>query len=363
MTAHLPITETLFCDRTFHALKSDVARKHVCDEISKILEMPWGTLVSSSTRARVTCHESLGVLQKHPYLACTETFGIKYMMYICRHEFINTCYFIEMRMKHDQAQPHIVIAHMGLGGDLYDGTVCVGEMLRLSDGKWIFLMEDVLVCGGYVQISQDLQNRLVMLGRAMTCDYTPDVLDPCLLQIKRYFSYNEMSKLLEEFIPSLPYGIKGITLRGVSWKQPTFSCPLDVNQQATERVRVIGSVPPGSRGRGGMRGRGRGRGQIGRKFDGRFVAVDRDMPCVERLLCVQQSLQPDIYELFESNAHDAVRVGVAAIQTLEKSKQMRSLFEDKGARWRVLMMCRYDPARGKWEPLDEAPIVKRGVNI
>jgi hypothetical protein len=61
---------------------------------------------------------------------------------------------------------------------------------------------------------------------------------------------------------------------------------------------------------------------------------------------------PDIYDMYETTSPHAPAVGMASVQTLENSRRLRRRFgESKGRR--VLVRCRYDPARNKWEPLAE----------
>ncbi len=87
-----------------------------------------------------------------------------------------------------------------------------------------------------------------------------------------------------------------------------------------------------------------------RPFDGRLVHLAPcAVPAVERMLYLEPSAAlPDIYDVYEAPGPHARPIGVASVQTLESSRRMRELFAEKQ---RLLLRCRYDPARRKWEPL------------
>ena len=61
------------------------------------------------------------------------------------------------------------------------------------------------------------------------------------------------------------------------------------------------------------------------------------------------AVQPDIYELYDS-AKGFNMVGVAGVQTLQKSRELRDLVSRQAPGCRVLMQCSYHPGIGKWVP-------------
>jgi hypothetical protein len=71
---------------------------------------------------------------------------------------------------------------------------------------------------------------------------------------------------------------------------------------------------------------------------------------VKRLLFMQRSAQPDIYNLYDSLT-SAEPFAIAGIQTLQRSKDMRKLFDEKANTYRILMECEYEANLMKWVPV------------
>lgn len=132
-------------------------------------------------------------LQKHPHLACMRSHGTAMYMFLLSHENMNVCVFIEKHVSPNHELPRMVSAPFQMHWSLFlnGGTLLDGEMAKSSEGRSVFLVNDVMCLCGQSTFHDPLPSRLQSLQDCLTRFYKPSIVDTCTIEVKKYVAAND----------------------------------------------------------------------------------------------------------------------------------------------------------------------------
>lgn len=327
----MQLRDILLCDRPAKAVRAEVHRKDIADSAVRLCGLDASVLFTTRTRPLVPATEE--ILRTRPHLACEHTRGARRLLYLCKHEFTNTSWLIDRYIARNQQQPAIAWVHCAFEESLYKGTVLAGELIHDASGAWSLVLDDVYCVAGQSLVRENFKGRLHVLNDIVARGHQADRVAPFSLAVKAYVDYSGIEDLRRT--------AESIAFRSLHGHH----CDI-----VTDAHGPVQQTPPSAPYAG--RDRREQRRRNDRVFDAGLVRACKDD--VQRLLYVQRSLLPDIYDLFEFQ-HAGASLAQAGVQTLARSRELRSLFEDKSHTTRVLMMCEYDTETRKWTPLRIAP--------
>jgi hypothetical protein len=155
------------------------------------------------------------------HIVSTNTKGNRYFLYFRRDEFDkNMCIFIDRKICRGYTQPRIIYTNFRMDNKVFNGTLFQGELVKMPNNKWIFMMNDMLASCGRRLINKNKMVRLKSMYELLRHCYTSDsILDVCDLQVKRFFTYKELPKLLQT-IKKLPYQVNGLVFNSLRAGKP-----------------------------------------------------------------------------------------------------------------------------------------------
>jgi hypothetical protein len=302
-----------------------------------------------------------------------------------KYNFKNYCVFIDKKIQQGYYYPRMIICNFHFSDSLFDDTVIEGEMVKTSSGRWLFVMNDLLVVKGTYLNESNVIKRLNILYEVMENDFTIDDMDICRFSVKKYFKYHEYDDLINNHIPKLPYTCRGIYFKPLFLRfkdilvnfddsvvkkverkkyKNTSNFLLNDPQQDPEEAQAreaprpshLPQKPPEAP-------RPHHLPQKPPEAPTR-EAPTREAPMREapqqtresfdlsqkiRPFNIRKTSNPDIYEIFELNNN--TMAGVACIPTMKVSKYMRNIFENKNVVDKVEIRCEYSEKFKKWIPL------------
>ena len=160
-------------------------------------------------RAAILNDRSLKFLN-NPHLVSVKTTGTNYFLLLTKIDNVNQAFFIDRKIKQGYTQPRIILVKYGFADDVFEDTVIDGELVKNADNDWVFLISDMPVyCGKKTE--KLITKKLPIIDDMLKNKYRPDeFIDICPLQIKKYFSYKDVAKMLTIFIPNLGYSVRGL---------------------------------------------------------------------------------------------------------------------------------------------------------
>lgn len=315
------VGEISFCDKVGYNIKSEDAKKYILDR----LERKYGIKIIHKHYEKFSEDRSLSILKNNPHLVCVRSNGNPYFLYLMKYNFIQYAVFIDKKVQQGYYLPRMIVVHMSFDDNMFDDTVLEGEMVKSNDGKWYFLINDMMACAG--KHLQDINHprRINMLYETLENHYRHEEFDLFRLGVKTFFRYTELQNMLQTHIPSLPYTCRGIYFKPLYLKFKDILVNFDDNLiKKVERVKykditkqafllasevTVPSVASSS---------------------GSSTPSMQEHPVVHegsRLLNVRKTSVPDVYELYEVHAPGTM-LGIASVPTLKISKKMRELTKD-----------------------------------
>ena len=311
------IGEISFCDNTAFNIKSDDLKKQIME-----------TIESKYNLRIITKHfdkfdpKYMNNINSNPHLICVRSNGNPYFLYLTKIDFVNYCIFIDKKIQQGYFYPRMIVTHLHFEDELFLDTIFDGEMIKQINGKWIFMVNDLIVNKGSYLTNINLVKRLNILYVLLKNEYRQDDTDVCIIRVKKYFKYDEIETMIKQHIPALKYTCRGIYLK------PLFLRFRDilVNFDDTLITKVQRT-----------------------KFMKNFLLMDDLQPQQQqRKLYARKTSNPDVYDLFEQ---DNTFVDIACVPTLKLSKYMRNVFIGKNIIDKVELTFEFSERFKKWVPI------------
>ena len=194
-----------FCDKNALNLVNKEAKELIINE-----KLGSYDIKVTHKYANIINTRSLRFLSLQPHLISIKTIGANYFLFLTRINELNTCIFIDRKIKPGYTFPRIIATKFGFDDELFNDTLFDGEIIKDDDGNWMFLIGDMLLYKGQKQTC-NIIIKFNKIYKLLTENYKNDPnIDICPLRVKKLFKYSEYGKLLTQFIPSLTYKIRGL---------------------------------------------------------------------------------------------------------------------------------------------------------
>jgi hypothetical protein len=243
--------------------------------------------------------------------------------------------------------PRIILSKFRFHDELFEnGTLIDGEMVKDKDGHWIFIICDIIGWKGVYLENMNLVKRLNILYGILEQQFTPDECDVCHFQVKRYFPYEDLNYILNEFVPNLKYTCRGLYFKPLFIKFKNILFNFDdtlIQKVMRKKFKSVSNFLT---------------------LDDTQTLLIKDNKKIstvsssnslhqqnntEQNFYVVKTTNPDVYQLYTEGTQRLY--GTACIPTLKVSKMMRKLFQDLNLTDKVYMKCLLsDKFEGKYIP-------------
>ena len=194
------IGEISFCDKVAFNIKSDDTKKMILDRINSLYQLKIISRHFEKYNPSLT-----NMLNTNPHMLCVRSNGNPYFLYLTKINFVNYCIFIDKKIQQGYFYPRMIITTFHFEDELFKDTIFDGEMVKNNDGKWLYIINDLIVVKGEHLNTFNLIKRLNILYNLLSVNFYPDSMDVIKIQVKKYFSYDEKEDFLNTFIPKLNY--------------------------------------------------------------------------------------------------------------------------------------------------------------
>jgi len=359
------------CDGTAHNIKSDDDKARILHE----LERHYGVKVVQRHHDDFCFERHADVLNRVPHLACTRSNGNPYFVYLTRCGFVNQCVLVDKKVQQGYFFPRMILLRLRFRDDLYDNTLFDGEMVKSSQQQqqqpqqeWYLLLGDILVHRKRPLTHTNLVDRINLMHSILADAFVPDDQDLCLLRVKTYFPCDQLRRLVEEFVPALPYTCRGVYFRPFHLRQRAILMNFD-NSLVRRDVRInyrstsnfILSTDEVDRKEGGTMPRPVAVATARHHRHASASPPWRPPPSAasatndRRIMWVKHTKMPDVYEVHPSApSSTATKPEIACVPNLASSLMLRRTFEYYGVNDAVPMDCVYNERFKKWAPVGVA---------
>lgn len=310
--------------------------------------------------------DSANVIKRVPHLVSLKSNGNPYLLFLTTFNETDTCIFVDKKVQHGYFLPRMIIDRLSLHSELFQkDTIIDGEMVKVTDDKWVYLMNDLFVYKGKKMQSVDLNKRLELLHKILKRKYFPLPKQKYSIQIKKYFHSDDLEKVTE-FKDTLEYTSRGLQFVPMKNRFKTILMNFDdslitdvkrVKYSSTNKFLegnkedIINKINDDSKD---------AEYDINtikiptQKVDNDTISRDQSNTTKQdlRKYALQKTDQPDVYKIFDTvNDKD---IGIASVSTMRTSKMLRKVFQDVNLNEKIHFLCEFSTRFNKWIPIERA---------
>ena len=342
------IGEISFCDQIGFNIKTDETKRFILDMIQRKYGLKIITKHFDKYEDRMFEN-----IQKRPHLLCVRSNGNPYFLCLIKLNFVNYCIFIDKKIQQGYSFPRMIIIHFKFADELFQDTIFDGEMVKMNDGTWTYLMNDLIVLKGLHLNEHNLVKRINLLYDVIAKCFQPDINDICKFGIKHYFKYDEAMDIIDKHINEVQYSCRGIYFKPLFLKFKDVL--INFNDELVKKVE-------------------RTKYKDVKSF---VLKEDRDKLCNNAIISETASVSsessetssksilpptkvvdtevhyfntrktnlPDVYELYNDTM---VMIGHPAVHSMQISKTLREIFKNKNIIDTVALQYTFSVKRNKW---------------
>lgn len=323
------VNEISFCGKVGFNIKSEDTKRKILTK----LEDTYGIKVVAKHYDKFHDRMMSGI-NKNLHLMCSRTNGNPYFLYLVKINFTNYCIFIDKKVQQGYFYPRMIITHLFMDDAMFkEDVVFDGEMVKIEDDKWIYLINDILVHKNKFLTDMNLVKRLNLCHEILDKYYSPMDTDIFRIMVKRYFKYNELADMIE-FLKSRPYTSRGIYFKPLYLKfkdilinfDDSLVCKVD-RKKLKKDFMLMEDVPT----------------VITQEEDNKSTTSSDGA----RKFNMKKTSQPDVYELYDGDKYHSL----ACVPNMALSKHLRVLFADVNLVTKLEVNCDYSEKFKKWYPL------------
>lgn len=354
----MQLGEISFCDKVGYNIRSDDVKKRVLRE----LEYDYCFKVIQRHHEKYQRHIHDQILTNNPHMVCTRTNGNPYLLYLTRVNFVNQCIFIDKKIQQGYTFPRMIVAKLWFADELFQNTLFEGEMVKDDNGKWTFLIGDLIADSGTMLQSQNLTKRINRIYQILKSQYVRDSINICDIKVKKYFNYNQIPYILNDYQNELDYKIRGIYFK------PLFLKFHDILYNFDDSL-IVQVKRVKFKDQGAFLIADENAKQIEKQIEKTNTCIRQEIPLKPALpthtqlskssntivsnevpLWVMRTEQTDMYEVHDEHK----KLGHACVNRLSTSKLLQMLFQHSTPLTKIKMICKFHDKFQKWEPLRQA---------
>ena len=301
------ITRTSFCNKEIDNVTDNSMKKYILDNLYL------KTNIKFNYRYAKIYNDQYNKNLNNPHVICLKSSGTPYLLFLTQINNINYCFLIDKKIKDGYEYPKIFVVHYRFDPALFNGTLFEVELTRNKNNEWCLLIGDIYTMNGDSLNTIQIHDRMNHCIDIMESKYINDSFcDICPIIIKKYFDFNQIRYILNDFIPNLPYRIRGF-----------YFVPLK-----TSYSKIL------------------------------YLFKDNDYKKVNSTnkkfisFRIIQTVKPDVYELYLYNEQktNIQKHSYASIPDIQTSKWVKELTNLKSE---AIVECKFNPLFKKWTPLKE----------
>jgi hypothetical protein len=303
-------------------------------------------------------------LSKIPHLISLRSNGNRYYIYFTMYNDVEIIYYIDMKIHTGYEKPRIILARGLFDKSLFKNTLLDGEMVKTTNNKWVFIINDIIAYEGKKLDDVTLPERLKIIYKILETKYTPDeIIDVCTYKVKNYYYLSKKSiEELLQFSKELNYTSRGIYFSSYYLKHKpkllnfnndiiisvqkkikdnAVFKELQAKKEPSPSILPLPSPQPSSL-------------PLPSPLP-LSLSSSLPLPLSSNLeLWVSKTDEPDIYNIYDNhNIMTSNKLGIAFVASMQDSNKMRNIFKDKSTTLTIKFRCNYNEKFKKYQPIEQ----------
>ena len=150
-------------------------------------------------------------LKENNFLVTLSTFGKKFILFITKYNTKKYCIFINK--KNDT----MTVTQLKFSDDIFLGTLFDGELIKNSEDKWIYLINDIAYYKGENIITKSFLERQNIIDHILNNEHEYSIdTESLYISKKSYFDYKYIKSLVEKYSNYLNYKSSGLYFKNTN---------------------------------------------------------------------------------------------------------------------------------------------------
>ena len=150
-------------------------------------------------------------LKENNFLVTLSTFGKKFILFITKYNTKKYCIFINK--KNDT----MTVTQLKFSDDIFLGTLFDGELIKNSEDKWIYLINDIAYYKGENVITKSFLERQNIIEHILNNEHEYSIdTESLYISKKSYFDYKYIKSLVEKYSNYLNYKSSGLYFKNTN---------------------------------------------------------------------------------------------------------------------------------------------------
>jgi hypothetical protein len=250
---------------------------------------------------------------QNKHIACLKSCGNPYLFYLTKINNINYCLLIDKKINEGYSYPKIFILPYEFDNILYDGTLIECELVRSKLNTWSIIFIDLYSLNGNLLKNKSIINRIKDIYDILESKYKEtEFCNICNIVIKHYINLNDLNKSIKFIVENTPYKYRGI-----------YYIPIN-----TRYVKMLDL------------------------FNKNQLNDILNIKTNKLNFLVDKTHNVEIYEIYLRNNDNYKRIDYLYIPNIEKSKLLKSLFDNKTTE-NLIVTCKLNETFNKWEFIEK----------
>jgi len=204
-----PIT---FCDKFAFNVRNEDFKTKLFEKIFKKYN-----IIVTDNSCKICNKDNISHLISQNYLLSTNTRGNRYFLYMTKNDYNeNFCFFIDRKICKGYSFPRVIYTKYRFKDDIFKDTLLHGELIKDFENNWIFMFNDIVSYCGKKTYRYNKFKKIKIIYELLNQKYKKDeIMDVCNFQVKKYFGYDKIDNLINDFVPNLKYKVNGIMFNSI----------------------------------------------------------------------------------------------------------------------------------------------------
>ncbi len=270
--------------------------------------------------------------------------GNPYLLFLTRFNGVDTAMFVDKKIQHGYFLPRMIIDRLSFKSSLFEDTVIDGEMVKIKDEKWLFIMNDLFVYRSKKMGKYNLLDRIGKLHLILQTKYFPIPNQKYMIQVKRYF--HDLGDAMD-FKETLDYTSRGIQYKQMNGRFKYILKNFD-DSLITDVKRVkYSATNKFLEGADTILKEDTATYDINHKVALPSIKSAQTSDSLMKKFYLQKTDQPDVYKLFDGESE----TGIASVSTMKTSKMLKNAFSDVNLNGKKIFNCEFSDKFNKWVPI------------
>lgn len=328
-------TQTSFCNVQIDNITNNETKEYILNQLSILCSD-----IKYNSRYAKVYNDKFSNNLNNPHIICLKSSGAPYLLFATQINNTNYCFLIDKKIKEGYDYPKIFIIPYHLHPDIFLGSLFECELIRDINQQWSLSIGDTYSFKGKQMNKIIIIERINRLHSMLETEfYDSEFMKICPLQIKKYFDYKDMQDCMTNFIPHLPYVIRGFYFIPL---KTTYSNILYLLKDTSNKNHKspINKINKNEMKDKGKKSEKKDKGEKSEQNEGETFRI-------------MKTLKPDVYELYSKDGDNLIKHGIALVQNIKISHFLISLFEHKNQCDEVFVKCKMNSHFNKWEPIND----------